>query len=256
MATPSYPVNLGQSRLLSAAGGGTALTTTRVHIAVGAGIKHAVLSTRNYTTAVVIKAQFNPFLAILKTIDGMATAPTDYSEEAQDGLAASVVSLSDMPTLANGGALYLGADERFSGLQIDVLAPDGGAAAMTVHYWNGTAWADISPTDNTSNLGSDGSVVWTVPTAWAKGFLSDILTKSFPKLGQELFWVRLTTATAYDASTTLSSVYSVNEYGDSGGMELASGQVFQTAIDRMKNGGNISALTDAGTANLIVNGFE
>lgn len=252
------PAFLGQPRLLSTAAGGTALTTTRGHIAVPPGIRHVILSTRNYATAVVAKVQFNPYLRILVTMDAMATDPTDASENAQDGVAATVVTLSSLPTLANGGAVYIGAADMFSGIQVDVNAADGGADTMAVTYWDGDSWANITPTDNTSNWGSDGSVTWTVPTDWAKTTLREALALGFPRKGtggEQLYWTRFVTSAALDASTTLSSIYSLNRYGDSGAMELASGQVFQTKIERKFNGGNISALTDAGTANLIVNGY-
>lgn len=255
MAYGTYPGSRGTPRLLSTAAGGTALSTTRAFIAIPAGIRHLRLDPRNFSTAVVAKVALNPHLVVLKTNDAMATDPTDYSENAQDGDVATLVTLSDMPTLANGGALYIGADDLFAGLQIDVVSADGGAGAIAVHYWDGNSWETITPTDNTSNMGSDGSITWTVPTDWAKGFLSDILSTYRKGTTRELFWVRISTATAYDASTTLASIYPINRRNDAV-QELVAGLPFETEIDRAKNGGSIHVVTDAGTANLIVTGYS
>ena len=255
MAVASYPAELGNARLLSTAGGGTSLSATKAFIAIPAGTKHLQLTTRNFTTAVVAKVALNPHLVILKTNDAMATDPTDYSENAQDGDAATLVTLSDMPTLANGGALYIGADDLFAGLQIDVVAPDGGAGAMAVTYWNGTAWTNITPTDNTSNMGSDGSVTWTVPTDWVKAFLSTILSTYRKGTTRELFWIRVVTATAYDASATLASIYPLNRFG-AGGIEMLAGQTLEREVNRARNGGSIHVETDAGTGNLVVVGYS
>lgn len=251
---PSY---LGQPRLLSAAAPGTGLTTTRAHIAIPPGTKYIKLAPNTFSTAIVAKFALNPYLRILKTADAMATDPVDYSEAAQDGVAATVVDLSSMDTLANGDALYIGAAEPFSGLQVDSLAADGGAGVLTGVYWNGAAWADISLTDNTSGFGSDGTIVWTVPTAWARTQLATALALPVPRkgtTGAELYWIRLVTSVAYDASTTASSIYAINRYGDAT-PGLIAGDTFTTAIDRKFNGGNLQALTDAGTANLLVTGY-
>jgi hypothetical protein len=250
----TYPAYIGNGRLLSAADGGTALSTTRAFIAIPAGINSVIITPRNFATAVVAQVALNPFIAVIKTNDAMATAPTDYSENAQDGAAGTLVTLSSLPTLANGGALYVGAADTFGGLMATVVAGDGGAGDLDVDYWDGDSWADITPTDGTANMANTGLITWTVPTDWAKTSLVTALNRIWAPLGQNLYWVRLSTTVAYDASVTLSSLYAYNKYADAL-PELASGQVFQTAINRPQNGGNIQALTDAGTANLIVNGY-
>ena len=253
MGIGTYPAYIGNSRLLSAAAGGTALSTTTAFIAIPPGINNVQLVPRNYTTAVVVEVSLNPFLSVIKTLDALGTAPVNYSEAAQDGDAATLVTLSSLPTLANGGAVYIGADDLFSGLQATIVNGSGGAGAMAVHYWNGTAWADITPTDNTTNLNASGSVTWTVPTAWVATTLVSALNRIWTPLGREQFWVRLTTSAAYDATTTLSSLYARNRHASQ--MELVTGQVYETAINRPLNGGVIQAETNAGTASLIVNGW-
>lgn len=252
--TGTYPGYIGNGRLLSAADGGTALSTTRAFIAIPAGIQSVSITPRDFTTAVVAQIALNPFIAVIKTNDGMATAPVDYSENAQDGAAGTLVTLSSLPTLANGGALYVGAADTFGGLMATIVAGDGGAGDLEVDYWDGDSWADITPTDGTANMANTGLITWTVPTDWAKTSLVTALNRIWTPLGQNLHWVRLSTTVAYDSSVTLSSLYAYNKYADVL-PEYVTGVPFNTAINRAQNGGCIQAATDAGTAKLIVNGF-
>lgn len=254
LGTGTYPAYIGNGRLLSAADGGTALSTTRAFIAIPAGINSVILTPRNFSTAVVAQVALNPFISVIKTNDAMGTAPVDYSENAQDGVAGTLVTLSSLPTLANGGALYVGAEALFGGLMATVVAANSGGGTMAVTYWDGDSWADISPTDGTSNMASTGLITWTVPTDWTPVSLVTALNRIWAGLGTPKYWVRIATSAVYDSSVTLSSLYAYNQYADAL-PELASGQVFQTAINRAQNGGCIQALTDAGTANLIVNGY-
>jgi len=254
----TYQAFLGNSRLLSAAAPGTALTTTRAHIAIPPGIKHVKLMPNTFATSgVVAKFAFNPYLRVVITMDAMATDPTDASENVQDGVAATVATLSSLPTLANGGAIYIGAADMFSGFYVDSTTADGGAGTMAVTYWDGNSWEDITPTDNTSNWGTDGIVNWTVPSAWATATLRDALALTVPRKhtgGEELYWVRVVTSAALDSDTTVTAIYAINRYADATSGVIA-GESYTTAINRAKNGGNLQALTDVGTANLLVTGY-
>lgn len=256
MPAPTLPASLGYPRLLSAADGGTDLTTTPVFIAVPQEVTNVILITRNFESGVanVATISLNPWITVISTLDGMATSPSVQSAAAQDGVAGTVVTLSNLPTLANGGAVYIGANKPFSALQADVVAPNGGGGTMAVTYWNGTAWTTITPTDNTANFANDGSITWTVPTDWVKANLQTAIAYGAPRVGltNTAFWVRIATSAVYDASVTLASLYALGQYGHSGGLEAPEGYVFQ---EQTADVGNISASTDAGTANLIVNGF-
>lgn len=251
----TYPAYLGNGRLLSAADGGTALSTTRAFIAIPAGIGNVSITPRDFSTAVVAQVALNPFISVIKTNDAMGTAPTDYSENAQDGVAGTLVTLSSLPTLANGGALYVGADVKFGGLMATVVAGNGNGGTMAVTYWDGDSWADISPTDGTSNMNATGLISWTVPTDWAPVSLLTALNRIFAGTGRKQYWVRIATSAAYDSSVTLSSLYAYNQYADLL-PEYVANEKFSTAIVRGQNGGCIQALTDAGTAKLIVNGYS
>ena len=175
MATEILEGPLGEWRAASTAAGGTALTTTALRIPLPRGSKMVQLIPRNFSTAVVAQFNTNPWLTILKTTDLLATAAaiTDYSEQAQDLDTATDVDLSSLSTIAALDAVYVGALVPFRGVEIDVDAANVNASVLTVKYWNGSAWTDITATDGTDSAGAsmaiDGNVTWTVPASWEIG---------------------------------------------------------------------------------------
>lgn len=260
MSTKTHSGPHGEVRAASTAGGGTALTTTAARIVLPLGTKHMTLIPRNFSTAVVVQFNKNPWITVLKTTDLLADEAnlTDYSENAQDGSAATDVDLSSLDTLANENAVYIGSHVPFSGLDVDVDAANANASVLSVDYWDGSAWSDISPTDGTistgATFGQDGTITWTVPTDWAAAKLKDIVSTAKTGLGAggPLFWVRLTVSAALDATTTLNSILAINR--DTTYAELPSGTTWEESIQVGPKGfSSITALTDAGTANLIVN---
>ena len=256
MPTPTSPGYLGQQRRLGAALG-TVLNTTRTHVAIPAGARYVTFTPGTFVTGVVAQIALNPYLTILKTTDLMVTNPTDYSENAQDGDAATLVTLSSQPALANGGAIYVGSVEPFSGINLTVVNGSGGAGTIGLFFWNGTAWQDNAPTDGTTNANATGDVTWTVQPTWRPGSLQTILALAAPRgpiPASEMYWMRWTTSVAYDATTTLSSVYSINRYGNAV-QELPTGVAFESEIYRAKNGGNLQAIMNAGTGLLLGTGY-
>lgn len=251
MPTNTLPAYPGNGRLLSTAAGGTALTITRTFINIPADITYVECLVRTLATAVVAKIAFNPLLNIFRTTDGFLTAPKNETG------AYSTITLNSQPTLANGGAIYIGTAEPISGLRINVGNANSGGGTMGLYYWNGTAWADTSVTDGTTNLSASGNATFTVPTAWTPGQLSDILNIQKPSLGQKLYWLRWTTSLTYDASVTVTSLYPINRYADALPEYIVGGGP-NMVLDRNANGGSIQALVNGAAAEagtLIVNGF-
>ncbi len=249
---------VGEIRAASTASGGTALTTTATNIQLPNGSYHAYITPRNFATAVVAKFSFNPWLVVLKTTDNMVTV-TDYSEYAQDADAATVVDVSLLSTLANGDFLLVGSHLPFRGVYIDISAANTlGTATTSVYYWNGSAWVDLSATDGTNStmtFAVDGLVYWTIPAAWVAGKLSTIypITPQTNYTNLNYFWTRWSVSAALtDTGVTFSSMTSANR--STAYAELLSGQPFEERINRGLGGvGCIEALTNAGTANLVVN---
>lgn len=259
MATETLAARLGERRAASTASGGTALSTTAVAIGIPDGTRYVQLIPWNYSTAVVLKVAYNPYLIVLKTADSLATV-TDYSVEAQDGSTSTDVTLSSLDTLANGDALWIGSHVPFRGVAVDVDAANGTASVLAGHYWDGNSVEALSVTDGSTSGGAtfaiDGSITWTMPSDWAAAPLSTIASPGADvrARGESLYWVRLSVSVALDSSTTLNSILALSrstayaEYpagvGDEGGFSKGPGSF-----------GCIEALVDAGTASLIVNCF-
>jgi hypothetical protein len=255
--------SLGEIRAASTAAGGTALTTTLTTIGLPLNTKWVSITPRNFSTAVVAQVLVNPWLTVIKTQDAFATIGTDYSNAAQDANATTDVSLDALDTLANGDALWVGSHVPFAGASIDVDTVNAVSNTLTVTYWNGVSMVTTGATDNTdtgASLAQDGTVTWTVPTAWKAASLNDILAAlsmaggKWPgqEYGAQLYWTRWVWSAALTASTSLNSIHALNRATTYA--ELVSGQTLTMKIKRGMDGfGSIQAKTDAGTANLIVN---
>lgn len=236
---------------------GVALSTTASFTPIPVGTHQLFLTARNFTTAVVARVAVNPRLIVLKTIDAFATAPTDYTTAAQDGDTATDVVLSSLDTAANNDYLFVGAHRPFRGVSVDVDAANANASVLTVRYWDGSAWTDISATDGTTSAGAtmaqDGNVTWTVPSGWtpANLYQTGSTTVGFPYAGNQLFWTRWTVSAALDSSTTLNSMMPMAP--STNFFELsAAGPTLEMKVENGAHGHScIEALTDAGTANLI-----
>jgi hypothetical protein len=213
----------------SVAAAGLALSTTAAFAPLPDGVQQLLLECRNYSTAVVALLKLNPYLVVLKTQDSLATA-TDYSKNAQDGSAATDVTLSSQGTAAQGDFLYVGSHLPFRGVAVDV-ASAGAAIAV------------------------DGNVTWTVPTDWIPcQLMVDSAGSAVPHRLADLYWTRWEVSVALDSSTTLNSMYAMSRNKTTAGLQLVSGRVFALNVTKDVGGiGCIEGITDAGTANLLVN---
>ena len=257
---------LGEFRATSTASGGTALTSTAGFIqfpaltAPGNNKKgHLFITPRNFSTAVVAKIALNPWLTILKTTDSMATAPTDYSIGAQDSSTSTSVDISDLDTVANGDWLLVGSHIPFRGVDLDIDGTNStGSRTLTVAYWNGGSWISYTLTYSvswTTAFDADTTISWTPTTNWASATFASI----YPNLKQTtyysnipLYWTRWSVNGALDSSVTIVAMLAANRSTTYG--ELVLGQTLEQKIVWGFGGlGCIEALTNAGTANLIVN---
>lgn len=256
MATETFPAPLGELRSAHPSAGGLSLTTTLQTLGLPKGTSALILEGRNYSTAVVVRVLRNPYLLVYKTADSLATI-TDYSEAAQDNDATTDVVLSSLDTNANGDALWIGSHLPIRGLSVDVDATNGTASVLSGTYWNGSSLSNISLTDNTASGGAtfaqDGTITWSVPTDWVAAPLVTIgsAANSIGGSGLPFYWVKLVVSAALDSSTTLNSIHALNR--STAYFELTSGRIWEEVVRRGPGGvGSIEALTDAGTANLLV----
>lgn len=250
-------------RAASAASGGTALTTAASLISLPLGSDWVSITSRNFAGgATVVRFSFNPYLFVIKTSNSLTSTGdvTDLSAEAQDGDATAMI-FDSFDTAANGDYLYIGSEIPFRGVAVDMAADANGAASgtLTVKYWDGSAWVDISATDGTNDatrtFGQDGNVTWTVPSAWTQASLVAIGDTSLAAYWSNapMYWTRWQTSVVFDSSVDVDQFRALNR--STAYAELIEGQAFEMGI-RTKGQGAIScveALTDSGTANLIVN---
>ena len=249
----------GEFRVSSTASAGTALTTTASYTQLLDGTERVFITPRNFSTAVLIKVNFNPYLVVLKTLDGMTTIPTDYTSAAQDNSTSTDIDLSSLSTRSAGDFLLVGAHEKFRGCYMDVDSTNSTeSVTLTVSYWNGQSWVDTANTDGWSATAfdQDGLTYWTVPDAWRKATIKTLyeFCPHFEYTYTDLYWTRWEIDTDVDSSVTLNSMLAANRSATYG--ELVEGQCISANIYKGVGGiGCIEALTNDGTANLVVNCF-
>lgn len=275
--TPAAVV--GSITLADPTGGGAAITAAAALIHLPRNATWLGLTPWGFaSSAECLRFAFTPWLWTVLTFDGMLTQqvpPTeDVDAELQDGDTTVGLTLNSMPTLANGGSLFVGSHMPFRGFRIDAGNKNSTAATILCEYWDGSAWVDLSATDGTASggvvLAQDGDVTFTVPAAWAKTKLNDrypnVQNRVAQHFREDLYWVRVSVSTALDATVQilgLSALARSTAYS-----ELLSGQTYSQVIargpDATRTGiqlgkvgqygvAAVEALTDTGTARLIVN---
>uniref|UniRef100_A0A6M3XVB5 Uncharacterized protein n=1 Tax=viral metagenome TaxID=1070528 RepID=A0A6M3XVB5_9ZZZZ len=261
MANEIFAGDLGEIRLAGASKG-VSLSTTAAYTSLPEGTHYVTLTPRNFATAVVARFALCPYLIVLLTTDALAASGnlTDYSSAAQDADTATSVVLSSLDTAANNDYLYVGSWLPFAGVHCDVDAANSVASALTVNYWDGTAWTTTSATDNTKSgtttFAQDGTVTWSVPTDWVPDSLVDIGAATAgigTHVGvQDIYWTRWQVSVQLDTQVTLDHMVGMPR--STAYAELLNGQAFEATINMGIGGvGGIVALTDAGTANLLIN---
>jgi len=257
------PPELTELRAASTASGGTALTTTATGasapsalglVTIPFGADYVSITPRNFSNdCKVARISLNPFLTIFYTEDA-GGATTDISDEMQDGDATDH-DLDDFP-ITGTGYMYVGARVPFRGVACDIgTDANGDANNLTVRYWNNSAWTDISDTDATDTgaaFAVDGTVTWTVPAAWQKASLQaigDTLPATAP-LHESLYWTRWEWSAAMDAATDIVQMLALGR--STAYAEYLEGQTVNLKLSDREIG-CIQGITNAGTANLIVN---
>lgn len=260
VAAQTIAARFREIRAASTAGGGTALDTTALAISLPLGSDWVSLTARNLVGADVVRFAINPFLTVIKTSDDLVLLEnlSDISREMQDG-DTTEVAFDDFTTTDK---LYVGADVPFRGAAVDVgTQVNGNASVLSVGYWNGVGWIDLSDSDGTETGGNttmaqDGDVTWTVPSEWVKSSLVNAraetaLLETWART--DLYWTRWTVSAATDANWDILQIHSLNR--STAYAELIEGQTYQQAISASGPGSiiTVEALTDSGTANLVIN---
>lgn len=262
----NLPAGLHDFRTASTTSGGTALTTTATGtgtptalgiVPIPFGSDYMSITARAFSSAAVVRFSLNPYLTIFHTQDAGVTV-TDIGDEAQDGDATDINLDSFAAT--GTGFLYVGAETPFRGVAVDIgTGAQGTSNTITVKYWQesaGGVWTDISATDSTDTGASfavDATITWTVPTDWKLAPLSvigDTLPSSAPSFNVPLYWTRWEWDNAFDSDTDIQQMLALNRSTDFA--EIIEGQTVEISLQDRRVA-SVQAITNAGTANLIVN---
>jgi hypothetical protein len=256
----SYAGPLHELRAASTAGGGTALTTTAARVQLPPGVNLLTLLPHTLATAAVVKIALCPYLVVFKTADDMATI-TDATADMQDASTATFLTLSLINPFSADDFVMIGSHVPFRGVAVDMGNANSTASVLTVKYWTGVAWSTKSGfADGTDSAGAslaqDGNVTWSVGTDWVKVALKDTDTPTptvkHPYMAMPMYWTRWEWSVALDVSVTVLAMTAMPR--STAYAELISGQTFETRIHHGIGGiSAVEALTDAGTASLIVN---
>lgn len=258
-AVDNHAGPIGEVRRAGVASG-VALTATAALTAFPTGTTYLTLLPRNAATAVVVRYALNPYLVVLKATDLLATiaAITDVSENMQDADTATLLTLDSFDTIANLDAIYVGSHIPFRGVDVVGGNFNGTSSVLTVKYWNGSSWTDISDTDGTissgATFGQNGQVTWTLPSAWVARTLVDI-GDATPlgglHLADPLYWTRWEVSVALDSSVTVTAMLALNRSTNYAEFPVNIGK--ELRVHKGRGGiGCIEALTNAGTANLVI----
>jgi hypothetical protein len=92
---------------------------------------------------------------------------------------------------AIGDAIYIGSNQTFGFVDVDLATPGDGAGVLAWEYWNGSIWTAFSGITETvtgaQHLTASGVVGFTIPTNWKK---NSVNTETF-------YWARARIATNY-----------------------------------------------------------
>jgi hypothetical protein len=120
-----------------------------------------------------------------------ATGPSWTDKTAAAQSAAS--SLTGEFLVDAGDFLYIGNEAAFARIKVDLDTPAVAAGALTVEYWNGSAWVAVQnlvdgTSDGTDTLVQDGVISFKAPSAWA--------LRGDAELEADQYYVRLSCAAA------------------------------------------------------------
>ena len=117
---------------------------------------------------------------------------------------------------ATADYLYVGIVGKIGGMVVDVGATvNAVVSVLSAQYNAGKNWATMTvATDGTdvggATLAQDGLVTVTVPAAWSRAFLNDLVSGA-PQTSQQLYWIRFSVSVALTASVILANLTPIGE---------------------------------------------
>lgn len=190
------------------------------------------------------RLHLNPRIKDLEFYDASATAYVNLIANLSDRVA-TTGSGTTLDAMQTTDILYIGCEEQFGGVYVDMTASvNANAAVIDAEYWNGSAWTDLTETDGTASGGAmfaqDGAITWTVPTDWA----TTTVNKS-----PQLFFVRIKAGAALSADVEIADMHTLNEDTNRGYFEAGMAYQFSLNIDKV---GAFEVVLASGTDTLNV----
>lgn len=134
--------------------------------------------------------------------------------------------------------LYICLSDIVGGIHFTIKAANGTSSVIAATYWDGSAFAALTETDNTVNGGNQtwnktGTITFTAPTDWASAHLGgpdgivrndNTLQSATPDADDRTddpssafgFWIRFAVGTALDSDTEIEELMTVNKNSSRG----------------------------------------
>lgn len=177
-----------------------------------------------------------------------------------------------LDAMQTGDFLYICFSDIVGGVHFNIKAANGDASVIAATYWDGTAWAALTETDNTASGGAtwavDGSITFTAPTDWVSAHLGgpDGIVRNDNTLQSTVadvrvddpsskvgFWIRFAVGTALDADTEIEEIMGVNRNTSRG--YFRGGKEYDFSVDRRVID-SFEAILASGTDTLEVTEFR
>jgi hypothetical protein len=178
------------------------------------------------------KLLLNPAIECVLVYSG--SAYTDYTPYSKDRSTSTHVPLDAMNG-ANGAMLYVGCAEKFGGIYFDIGTAVGNTAAnMDWEYSSdATNYTDFSGEVDATNagggpFGQDGAITFNaVPSNWARTSVSTYG-------GGQLYWARMKTSAALNATVDINEMLAVNKNSNYGYFDK--GEDYRFSLNTQKVG--------------------
>lgn len=223
-----------------------ALSTTLASLGmVGQETKQAIIYNPNND----FRMHINPAMLAALFYDASATKGARYknlSVVLQDRKATGSTTIMD--SRAAGDRFYLCFSDIVGGVYVDIASVNGNASVLTVNYWNGAAWTDITDTDNTASGGAsfaqDGTITWTAPTDWVAASyggrnnqaISRVLGTAYAEDEPVThgFWLQFVWTLTFDSDTEVANIWALNKNTNRG--YFRGGVEYAMSFDRRLTG--------------------
>lgn len=117
---------------------------------------------------------------------------------------------------ATADYLYVGVVGKIGGMVVDVGGTvNAVVSTLSAEYSAGKNWATMTVASDGTDVGGatlarDGLVTLTVPSAWNRSFLKDLVVGA-PKNGQQLHWIRFAVSVALTADVIIANLTPIGE---------------------------------------------